>query len=226
MDELRIEAEASIHVADLNITVGPGITWVSRSDLEGSICLQTLIKLGKVRVSSGARSRVSKDPPPKRAVVPSVLRSRPQKGVGRQVRVEQQPDSPKGLSPEEAQQMADRAAQQAAQQAVAAMAAQFQQLLESTTPSTAPSSSAGIEQVVEQAVVQALKSAQVPVAASSSSGDTPLSGPVEPMFIPTGIVTDEAESLSVKSESSSDSGNLDNAASALKALRKGKKSKS
>lgn len=207
-------------VADLGITVTRHeAVWVTRSDLEASDCLRVLIRLGKVRVSLGERVRVSKQPPKKR--LPTfVSRSRPGgKGVPPPLS-EQETKTEVGITPEEAQAMADKAAQkaaaEAAQMAVSALLPAIQSIQQN------PEATGDLDSRIEQAVARALGNVSfaAPSGAAPINDPTP-TGPDEPMFIPKGIVKDDAESLTVKSDSTQ-SGGLDDAASALKALRKGK----
>jgi hypothetical protein len=219
--EIRLEAVSStVVVADLGITLRLNeVAWVSREDMKASECLRALISLGKVRVSSGSRSRVSKEPP-KRRLPTAIKRSRPN---GRApVRKEAAAPTQSALTPQEARAMADRAAKQAADKAVAAVSDQFRTILEGMS---APSAQ-GIEGVVERAVAQALAGISVnrshqATTPTSEIEDLIAGGPEEPLFIPSGIVKDSSENLSVTSDSSQDAG-LDSAADALKALRRGK----
>jgi hypothetical protein len=218
---LRVDADKPTPIQDLGITVGPGPVWIEQDDLERSTCLQALIRLGHVRVSSNPRCRVSKDPP--KAKVHTVAQSRPSKTPRHNTIHHTTSEIVKeGVTAEQAQEMVNKAASDAAAQAIAAMTSQMQALLANATPSAAP---AGIEQVVQQAVSQALASAQVTRTGPALTGDGPdlvVNGPEEPLFIPTGIVRSDTESLTVQSDSSADAGGLDDAASALKALRKKK----
>ena len=115
--------------------------------------------------------------------------------------------------------MADRAAKKA----VAEAAAQFQQILSQVVAPAAPAPQGDITEAVAAAVAQALQGAAIAPArpASSEIEEIIAGGPDEPLFIPSGIVKDQTESLTVSSESST-SGGLDDAANALKALRKNK----
>lgn len=218
-DEIRLEAVgSSVVVADLGITLRLNeVVWVSREDMQASECLRALINLGKVRVSSGTRSRVSKEPP-KRRLPTAIKRSRPN-GRAPAPRKEAPPQA--ALTPQEAKLMADRAAKQAADKAVAAVSGQFRAMLEGMS---APSTE-GIEGVVARAVSQALAGVSVnrthQNSPSSEIEDLIAGGPEEPLFIPSGIVKDSTENLSLKSDSSQGA-ELDSAADALKALRKGK----
>jgi hypothetical protein len=222
---MRVDADKPTPIQDLGITVGPGPTWIEQADLNRSTCLQALIRLGQVRVSSSPRCRVSKDPP-KKAKIHTVGQSRPSK-VPRSQTVHKTTHHTttevvkEGVTAEQAQDMVKKAASDAAAQAIAAMTAQMQNFI---AQSSVGGAKPGIEQIVQQAVSQALQSAQIarPLSATlSGSGDVlVVNGPEEPLFIPTGIVRSDTESLDVQSESSADAGGLDDAATALKALRK------
>ena len=222
---LRVDADKPTPIEDLGITVGPGPVWIEQEDFKRSTCLQALIRLGKVRVSSSQRCRVSQDPPkPKPAKVHTVGLSRPSK-VPRHNTIHHTTKEvvKEGVTAEQAQEMVNKAAAEGAAQAIAAMTAQLQGIVGQTN---AGPPTAAIEQVVQQAVSQALASAQIsrsgPATLSGSSDDLVINGPEEPLFIPTGIVRSDTESLKVQSDSSADAGGLDDAASALKALRKKK----
>jgi hypothetical protein len=224
---LRVDADKPTPIQDLGITVGPGPIWIEQEDLNRSTCLQTLIRLGQVRVSSTPRCRVSKDPPNK-AKIHTVGMSRPSKVPRSPVHHKTTHHKTtevvrEGVTAEQAQDMVNKAAGDAAAQAIAAMTAQMQNFI---TQSNAGTPTSGIEQIVQQAVSQALQSAQIArpgsAALSGSSDVLVVNGPEEPLFIPTGIVRANTESLEVQSESSADAGGLDDAATALKALRKKK----
>ncbi len=217
---LRVDADKPTPIEDLGITVGPGPVWIEQEDFKRSTCLQTLIRLGKVRVSSSQRCRVSQDPPNK-PKVHTVGLSRPSK-VPRHNTVHHTTKEVvrEGVTAEQAQAMVNKAAADGAAQAIAAMTAQLQGII-----GQANQPAAALEQVVEQAVSQALASAQITRTGPALTGDGPdlvVNGPEEPLFIPTGIVRSDTENLTVKSDSSADAGGLDDAASALKALRKKK----
>lgn len=221
---LRVDADKPTPIQDLGITVGPGPVWIEQEDLQRSTCLQTLIRLGHVRVSSNPRCRVSKDPP--KPKVHTVGMSRPSKVPRAHVSHTTTHHTTsevikEGVTAEQAQEMVNKAAAEGASQAIAAMTAQLQGIIGQASQPTA-----AIEQVVQQAVSQALASAQIsrsgPAPLSGSSDDLVVNGPEEPLFIPTGIVRSDTENLKVQSDSSADAGGLDNAASALKALRKKK----
>ena len=211
--QLRLDADSPVWVEDLGITVGPGPVWVDREKARASVCLQALLRLNKIRQSAVPRCRVSKDPP-KKPRVHSVHLSRNSKLNRHTPRPA--PVNIEGLSPEEAQKMVADAAAAAAQQALASMAPMMQSMMETMKGAQ---ETTGLEEKLEQVVAKVLGSAQV--ATTSSTSADPLGvGPEEPLFIPTGIVRDGAESLDVQSAAAEGGEGLDDAASALKALRK------
>lgn len=113
--------------------------------------------------------------------------------------------------------MADQAAEKAAKTAVNALMPAIHLILANQQNSSDVPSD--LDTRIEQAVSRALGS--VSLTASSGSTTTARGGPDEPVYIPSGIVKNDSEALSVESDSAQ-SGGLDDAASALKALRKGK----
>lgn len=208
--QYRLDADTLVLVEDLGIRVGPGPVWISQDQFERSTCLRALVKMGQVRVSSGQRCRVSQQPPQKK-LPHSVSRSRPS----------QAPSVPKdrgettvvqnGISPEEASTMVSTAAAQAAQAAVAAVVNQIGNM----------GGGSDLDTKIEQAIARALGSVKIVAPTGGTvSVASDVQGPEEPLFIPSGIVKAEKESLDVQSTASEDTGGLSDAASALKALRK------
>lgn len=212
--QIRLDADKPVWVEDLGVMVGPGPVWVDKRAAQASACLQALLKLKKVRQSAGARCRVSKDPP-KKPPVHSVHLSR-NRGLNRH-RGQQPPPKIDGLTPEEAQKMVAEAATAAARQAIASMAPLMQSMMDAAQAT--PDASA-LEDRLEQVVTKVLGGLRIRGASGGAAEGESFDGPEEPLFIPTGIVRDSAESLDVQSESSGGGEGLDNAASALKALRK------
>jgi len=226
--------------------VGKEPVWVSREDMQGSDCLQALLRMGKVRVWSGQRCRVAKEP--KRPVARAVLMSRPSRvarttpttSTSIPAAAATPPATPPatpaasptttivhtGITPEEAAKMAQTAAEEAAKQAIASMTPLMQSMLDTMQKSQTPSATPeDFEARIEQAMARALGSVQIGHIAGTDGKAAPTDGPDEPVFIPTGIVKADAESLDVQSKSSEDDGGLDDAASALKALRNRKRKK-
>lgn len=218
--KIRIESTQPIFIEDLKLRVYPGTpTWVEPEVARSSHCLAQLVRLGKLKVSQGQRCTVAKDPPkvPYRAG----RMSRPNKGGMQKPFGGGQHPPPKpqtaGMTPQEAEQLATQAAAKAAE-----MVAQkvVQQVVDSVGASQ-PQGNDDLEAKIQRAVAAAL-AAQGGSVSGGSSGT--FAGPEEPVFIPTGIVQDDASELKVSSSTSS-SGDLDDAAKALRALRKSSKSK-
>tara|TARA_B100001094_G_C18163506_1_gene790683 strand:+ start:173 stop:529 length:357 start_codon:yes stop_codon:yes gene_type:complete len=113
--------------------------------------------------------------------------------------------------------MADQAAEKAAKTAVNALMPAIHLILANQQNSSDVPSD--LDTRIEQAVSRALGS--VSLTAPSGSTTTARGGPDEPVYIPSGIVKNDSEALSVESDSAQ-SGGLDDAASALKVLRRGK----
>lgn len=210
--DIQVEADVRTVVEDLGIVIGPTEpVWLTRTELEQSLCLQTLIRLGKATIFKGKESRVTKTP--KRSA-PSVALSRPQQVTGRhQPQPQTAPTAPveapvvvSGVTPEQAAAIARQAA-------TAAVEAVLQRL-------PAPDLSS-LDERIERAVHRALdqRGDGVPAPAPSRSSGR---GPEDPVFIPAGIVRDKGEKIthSIESTSSQDSGGVDEAAEALKALKK------
>ena len=218
--KIRIESTEKIFIADLKLLVYPGTpTWIDPEVARKSHCLAQLSRLGKLKVSQGQRCAVSKDPP--RVPYRAGRMSRPNKG-GMQKPFGGGPNPPAkpqatGMSPQEAEQLAANAAAKAAQMVADKV---VQQVAQSVGSSSAPQDD--LEAKIQRAVPAAL-AAQGGSGGSAGSGGGSYAGPEEPVFIPTGIVQDDASELKVSSTTSS-SGDLDDAAKALRALRKSSKS--
>ena len=208
---LRVDANKPVYVQDLGITIGPGPVWIESEDFRKSTCLQALIRLGKVQVSSSPRCRVSQDPP-KKPMVHTVAMSRPSKVSRHRVTHHTTTEVVKeGIDPEQAKDMVNKAAKEASEAAVAAVLELLPQ----------GEGLGDIDIRIEQAITRALGA--VKMVTSGVTEDLVVNGPDDPLFIPTGIVRADTESLTVQSDSSADVEGLDDAASALKALRKRKK---
>jgi len=208
----RIESTEPIFIEDLKIRVIPGTpTWVEMDVARKSMCLAQLVRIGKLKVSTGKRCAMSKDPP--RVPYRAGRLSRPNKG-GMQKPFGNNQAAPKpqagGMSPQEAEALAAQAATKAAALVADTV---VQQVLQQVAPA-APQED--LETKIQRAVAAALS--------SQGMGGTNFAsaGPEEPVFIPTGIVQDDASELDINSSTSS-SGGLDEAAKALKALRKSSK---
>ena len=208
----RIESTEPIFIADLKLRINPGTpTWVEMDVASRSMCLAQLVRIGKLKVSIGKRCAVSKDPT--RVPYRAGRMSRPNKGGMQKPFGSAAPPAPKpqatGMTPQEATALAEQAATKAAALVATTV---VQQVLQQVA--SAPQDD--LEAKIQRAVAAALASQGV----QGSSGLA--AGPEEPIFIPTGIVQEDASELNINSSTSS-SGGLDEAAKALKALRKSSK---
>jgi hypothetical protein len=213
-----------VFVTDLKLLVLRGIPrWIPETDYQRSIVLRELIRRGDITFSRRQRSRVSK--PPQKARVHSARMSRPSKEQRRLPPVESVE-----MTPEQLQALLHKTAQDAAQGAVKALlptlnAVLANQQVKPDPVEVAPAPDmADLEDRVGRAVEKALGGALVHRVSGSPSGTTGALGPADPLFIPTGIVSqDPSDVISVQSKAS-ESGSLGDAAEALRKLRKEKKS--
>jgi hypothetical protein len=201
------------------LIVRPGVpVWITWEQRQASTCLRKLEALGHVRVSQGDRAREERDPPT-RPVAQHVRLSRP-------IQRSPAPPPPEATyTKEQVDRMVEEAASKASKKTADAILGQLQSLLPSASPVPPPSSAEvdvhRLEERVEAAVAKALAKSPVTATVPGSSPKRP-SGPEEPVFIPTGIVSaDDNTELTIGTESSEDEG-LSDAAAQLKKLR-GKK---
>jgi hypothetical protein len=206
--DAKLESKGKrVRVADLGVTLMPGqAVWVSAQAAKNSACLAQLVRIGKVSVSYGERCKVSKVP------YRAGRLSRPRKGGLQKALTNQQPPKAGPTAPEVdkiAASAAEIAATKAAESAIAALLPAIQSLQAGTSPSM---------EDIERSIQRAVRAAVGTVPKESRPH---IQGPDEPVYIPTGIVRDDADELDVSS-SESESEGLDEAAAALRALRKRK----
>jgi hypothetical protein len=218
---LETRRKKPVPVGDLGITVSPeeGM-WVSNNDYVGSICLQRLIELGHIRASHGEVSRMSKKL--KRPKARMAEHSRPRTGKDLKDRRNRKPSpppappkpSPDTITRAEARQIASQAAREAVEAVL------------SLLPPRSPAGDPELEERLERVVNKALDAR--PQVVHVSEGQALPAGvrraqPDEPVYIPTGIVSKDANpDLKINTETS-EGGSLGEAAAALKKLRKKEK---
>jgi hypothetical protein len=205
--DARLESKGRrVRVADLGVTLMPGQpVWVSAEAARGSACLAQLVRIGQASVSYGERCKVSKVP------YRAGRMSRPRKGGLQPALTNQKGNTtPDPRVDKIAENAAELAAAKAAESAIAALLPAIQALQTGTAPSMED-----IELRIQRAVSAAVGNV------GGSTPRVPTIGPDEPVYIPTGIVRDDADALDVSS-SESESEGLDEAAAALRALRKRK----
>ena len=206
----------SVPIEDLKLLVRAGVgLWVTGEQKRVSTCLRRLEALGHVTVSRGERSRVERAPSKRPA---------PARRAPRAAKVAPPTAAPVAHTIDVAE-LVERAVKEAALLTAQRVAEQVLQTMPAPAPPQALQAPTGdLEALVEAALKKAL-------AGISFGAPTGVTGtaPVDddgPLFIPSGIVSGEAATdLEIQSESSEDS-SLDEAAEALKQLRKKKKKRS
>lgn len=222
----KVEARVRTSVEDLGLVLNPNeAVYISDDQKRDSLCLSRLVLLGHVRVSFKERSRLSKDPPKSKSATARLSRPGTAKARGG-VPVRRGPTPPApatGISEAKAQELATKAAEEAAKKAVSALMPALQNILAQQNSGEG----GNLDDRVEQAVRRALETASfapAPAAGGASSSQSAAavpSIPDEPLFIPTGIVTEGIEAdLQIQSEQSN--ADLEEAAEALKNLRRKK----
>lgn len=223
---IRVETKQnSVHIADLGLFVtSEDPLWLTPEQYKTSLVIKKLEQMGAIVCSHSQRSRTmssKKLPPPQRPPVRSVVRSRPNKTM------------PVGTSNSEQQinveEAVKQASEQAAEKAAQAVLGQILANLPAQQQSPANQNIEGLEEMVQRAVMGALGNMQFSTPVSPESGSVPkpqkTSGPEEPIYIPSNIVDKDVKgNVNVKSETSTSEG-LDDAANALKELRKSKPKK-
>ncbi len=206
----KLESSETVKVDDLGVLLSPGTpVWISDAQARDSRCLSTLIRLGKVHVSDSMRSKAFRDTRERTSRRPAALPAVGSFSV--EVPLPSLSHVPQSAVSSPAPKID---VEQIAKTAARVTVSEVMQRID-------------IEGRVENAVKKAMASA-VFVSPSGSSllqtqvkSSQAFSGPEEPIFIPTGIVKSDTAEISVQS-SASDSGGLDDAAKALKALKKKK----
>lgn len=191
--------------------------WISKEQYDSSIALKKLERLGSVICYPNHRSRtMSKLPKPPVAPIRTSKMSRPHKGG-----LAPTPTSSAQQMQEAVSQASQAAAQQAAEKAIEALKDQLLVSLP-TQPQSSPTPNVeGLEEMIQRAVLNALGSLQVAPGAVVSNQPR-VTGPAEPVYIPSNIVDKDIKgNVNVKSETSTSEG-LDDASEALKQLRKSK----
>ena len=206
-----------VFISDIGVLVSSGSpVWVTVEQYKKSVLLQRLVQKGIVTATRKERSRVSKP----KTKSHSVRLSRPRKDVRRT-------PAPKrvDMTADELELLLRETAKNAAAQAATMMLQNLpkQEPQQIVVESAAPDLAA-IEEALDRAVQKAVDKIPTRVITSEGSASaTPSGGPEEPIYIPTGFVSqDSKDTIRVKSEAS-EGGGLGDAAQALKRLRKEKK---
>ena len=200
----RIESLVPIvRIEDLGVVLRLGEElWIDKRD---SLCLRELERLGKVRVSSGRRSRVTR-PPPKARSVPSVRMSRPSADGMKN------PPRSQEFTADQVRELISRAAAEGASMAVEKIAEKL-----GRAPAQEVQVSGNLERRIEEIVAQAVRTQ----AAQPSVVESPSWKPEDPVYVPSNIVKEGFPEM--KAPEKTQEGGVGDAADALKTLRKKRK---
>ena len=191
-----------IRIPDLGLILRLGeVRWADEKRVRKSICVEALIRAGKIRVSYERRNKKPMSNPTPKPSIHSVTMTRP---ATRVLTVAGAPSAPSV----DVEKLAAAVA--------SAMAAQVQPAQPDTTL---------LASMIERAVESAMAKVSISVAGSGAGVVTQaavMNGPEEPMYIPSNIVGDKPVDIKTTAGVSDASG-LDDAARALKAVNRPKR---
>jgi hypothetical protein len=204
MTELRIECLAlRADAPDLGLALRRGeVAWLPLGSLDTSACLRALKNMGAVSVVSAQRCATMRNPAPPAS---RLTRKPPIKRIPAAAPVA--PLAPQDIDAR-IQQAVDGAVDRLAERLFAALG-------------NAPSPKAALdEEAISRAVSSAVSSVLAQQGAGGTvAGSTPrVAGPADPVYIPTGIVSDTPVDFQVAAQAA-DAGDLAGAASALRKTR-------
>lgn len=214
MSELRIECMADrAEAPDLGLSLRRGqVAWVPADSLTKSACLRALHDIRAVSVVSLQRCSVMRSPPPPTFRLP-------RKGTAPRVQTNAASVVPQGGVPTEE---LDARIEQAVSGAVDRLADRLVAVLgqhRSAPTSGTPLNEEALSRAVADAVTQALAQSVGTYRSGGTSGPRLTSGPEEPVYIPTGIVSSETVTDLQVTAQATDAGDLAGAASALRKSR-------
>ena len=194
-----------IRIPDLGLILRLGeVRWADEKRVRKSICVEALIRAGKIRVSYERRNKKPMSNPTPKPSIHSVTMTRP---ATRVLTVAGAPSAPSAPSVD---------VEKLAAAVASAMAAQVQPAQPDTTL---------LASMIERAVESAMAKVSISVAGSGAGVVTQaavMNGPEEPMYIPSNIVGDKPVDIKTTAGVSDASG-LDDAARALKAVNRPKR---
>ena len=194
-----------IRIPDLGLILRLGeVRWADEKRVRKSICVEALIRAGKIRVSYERRNKKPMSNPTPKPSIHSVTMTRP---ATRVLTVAGAPSAPSV----DVEKLAAAVA--------SAMAAQVQPAQPAQPDTTLLAS------MIERAVESAMAKVSISVAGSGAGVVTQaavMNGPEEPMYIPSNIVGDKPVDIKTTAGVSDASG-LDDAARALKAVNRPKR---
>ena len=197
-----------IRIPDLGLILRLGeVRWADEQRARKSVCVEALIRAGKIRVSYERRNKKPMSNPTPKPSIHSVTMTRP---ATRVLTVAGAPSAPSAPSVD---------VEKLAAAVASAMAAQVQPAQPAQPDTTLLAS------MIERAVESAMAKVSISVAGSGAGVVTQaavMNGPEEPMYIPSNIVGDKPVDIKTTAGVSDASG-LDDAARALKAVNRPKR---
>ena len=191
-----------IRIPDLGLILRLGeVRWADEKRVRKSICVEALIRAGKIRVSYERRNKKPMSNPTPKPSIHSVTMTRPATRV---------------LTAAGAPSAPSMDVEKLAAAVASAMAAQVQPAQPDTTL---------LASMIERAVESAMAKVSISVAGSGAGVVTQaavMNGPEEPVYIPSNIVGDKPVDIKTTAGVSDASG-LDDAARALKAVNRPKR---
>jgi hypothetical protein len=205
MVEARItlaSGESLVRIPDIGLILRLGeVRWADERVVRGSVCVDALIRAGKIRVSYERRNKKPMSNPTPKPSIHAVTMTRPSQRVLSAVPVHAAPAV-------DVEKLAAAVA--------SAMAAQVQ-------PQPAQPDAALLASMIERAVESAMAKVSITVAGTGVAATTTVThGPDEPVYIPSNIVGDKTVDIKTTAGVSDASG-LDDAARALKSVNRPKR---
>ncbi len=205
MVEARITlapGESLVSIPDMGLILRLGeVRWADERVVRGSVCVDALIRAGKIRVSYERRNKKPMSNPTPKPSIHAVTMTRPSQRVLSAVPVHAAPAV-------DVEKLAAAVA--------SAMAAQVQ-------PQPAQPDAALLASMIERAVESAMAKVSITVAGTGVAATTTVThGPDEPVYIPSNIVGDKTVDIKTTAGVSDASG-LDDAARALKSVNRPKR---
>ena len=204
MVEARITlapGESLARIPDIGLILRLGeVRWADERVVRGSVCVDALIRAGKIRVSYERRNKKPMSNPTPKPSIHTVTMTRPSQRVLSAVPVHAAPAV-------DVEKLAAAVA--------SAMAAQVQ-------PQPAQPDAALLASMIERAVESAMAKVSITVAGTGVATTTVTHGPDEPVYIPSNIVGDKTVDIKTTAGVSDASG-LDDAARALKSVNRPKR---
>jgi hypothetical protein len=240
MIESRIICCEPVDLKDLSLNLRRGQeVWISNDLANRSRDLQRALAMGKVRVTRMERHVANKPPPPPKVLPPFVTRSRPltkneyiRDAISDPDAVLSQEQNHQVLEErlrESEERLRENLRETIAEEIAKALAAHAELKTPPQGVNSGPSVSAAVDASMIATVMEEVLKKNLPNATSggviipSSRPRTPTSASDEPLYMPSNLVDKNAKSkISVSSNTSGKTEDVDDATAALRALKKNK----